>query len=298
MRTTTSFTALTALLLFSVPSSAQILSRTVFTDSDHDISGIVTLHHSGDRSVFLTVHDSKLPWQDRLGLITIEGDSVIRYHSVEWPPDFPTLEDIESICRFPVDSTFVLMTSRGKGLRFRINEDSTGIEGIAEIRLPIHSKKHLQIEGIAFRQIHNRLYAFWGDRGKNHRPATVWWGPVDAGTLEIQMEDSVRITAPWPERKEVRHLSEMRFDSAGALWVTAARDGGNHGPFDSSLYLAGFFRLSDQQRLSFIPERPPVPLLRFPNHKVEGFDFVPGQPGGLVFATDDEKLGSILFTNW
>ncbi|MFH0881968.1 MAG: hypothetical protein V2A56_03205 [bacterium] len=290
---------LTALVVISIPpASAQILSHTIFTDQNLDISGIVTVFHSPERTVFLTVHDSKFSWQKRVGVITIDNDTLVHSDELDWPAGFEKLTDIECIARCPGDTSFIMMTSRGRGLHFRINQDYTGIEGISEFDLPLPKEMDPQIEGFAIFNAFNTVYAFWGDRGKDRRPATVWWGTIDMDTYTITVEDSTLISVPWPDKGEVRHLSEMRIDSAGGLWITSVRDGGNHGPFDSAMYMAGFFHPSEGHQLRFTIEQSLIPILRIPAHKVEAFDFVPGHPGGIVFGTDDEKFGSILIKNW
>jgi hypothetical protein len=286
------------IVMFIFPASAQILSHTFFTDRNLDISGIVTVYHSPDRSVFLAVHDSKFSWQTRISIITVDKDTLVHSYDLDWPAGFEKLTDIECVARCPGDTSFIMMTSHGKGLHFRVNPDDTEIEGISEFDLPLRGKMDPQIEGIGLFAPFDTVYAVWGDRGKNQRSATVWWGPMDFATYAITIEDSVLISVPWPDKSEVRHLSELRIDSAGGLWITSARDGGNHGPFDSALYMAGFFHPSEGHQLRFTMEHPLIPILRIPAHKVEAFDFIPGLQGGIVFGTDDEKYGSVLINNW
>lgn len=295
LRTVMLLTVLT--LIFCRPVFAQIVSHILYTDKNYDISGVVTLQNSPEKMEFLVVHDSKFPWQSRVSLVTVRNDTASAVH-LFWPDGFSKLIDLESVSRCPDDSTFITMTSRGHGLLFRLSEDHHSLEGILEFNLPRGDFGRRQIEGFATARLGGTVYAFWSDRGHNDRPATVWWGLMDMATGAITIQDSVQISVPWPVKNTVRHISELRVDPTGGLWISAVRDGGNHGPFEGALYMAGNFRPENNSELAFASEKPPLCLLRVHGHKVEAFDFVHDFKNGVVLGTDDEKYGSILIQNW
>jgi len=89
-----------------------------------------------------------------------------------------------------------------------------------------------------------------------------------------------------------RHISDVKVDPSGAVFITSASDPGNDGPFASAFYCAGTFNLSDTQSPAL------TRLFTFDYHKVEAFEFVPGASGGIAFGTDDENLGAAIYLDW
>ncbi|MGK7930263.1 MAG: hypothetical protein AB4041_02360, partial [Microcystaceae cyanobacterium] len=107
---------------------------------------------------------------------------------------------------------------------------------------------------------------------------------------------SVPLIMPWPE-KNVRHVSDLKIDPSGAIFISSAMDTGDDGPFASAFYLAGTLQVQSDQT-SLIRSENPVPLLRFHYQKVEAFEFLRGENGGLIFGTDDENFGASVYLTW
>jgi hypothetical protein len=98
---------------------------------------------------------------------------------------------------------------------------------------------------------------------------------------------------PYPIQ-DVRHISDVKVDASGVVFVTSASDPGDDGPFSSAFYLAGVLRISASGSPVYTPPLSLVRLFHFDYRKVEAFEFVPGPTGGMVFGTDDENLGASL----
>ena len=128
----------------------------------------------------------------------------------------------------------------------------------------------------------------WSYRGDGPKPGVLNWQRFSVESGPTGPVQSAEIRVPYPTAN-VRHLADLRIDSAGIVYVVGAADPGDDGPFSSALYAVG--TLSEK---GFVPNPDPTPLRRFPHHKVEAFEMLPGADGGFVFGTDDENLGTWL----
>ncbi len=66
----------------------------------------------------------------------------------------------------------------------------------------------------------------------------------------------------------VRHVSDLKVDPAGVLFIAAATDPGDDGPFQSAVYVAGVFDVDDTG-VALRQNSQLVSLSRFDAHKVE-----------------------------
>lgn len=263
---------------------------------DLDVSGIVVLDHSPTASTFLVVHDSKRPGQPRVGVVSLAGDA-LSYRALPWPKGYEEPIDAESLNRYLDGGGFVLMTSRGLGVHFTLSDSMKSLNILDEFTLPLGFNLNPEIEGLSLNTFGRVTYAFWADRGADERPGTLSWGRFDGESLKITPESKVEIKVPWPTASEVRHISELRINAEGEVYITSASDSGDKGPFVSAFYHAGQFHLDEAGNLQFDAIHPLEPGEKFESNKVEAFDLT-GDGSGAAFATDDEKLGSTLFLTW
>ena len=89
----------------------------------------------------------------------------------------------------------------------------------------------------------------------------------------------------------VRHISDLKVDRSGQLWITAATDPGDDGPFDSAVYEAGKF-LIQGETIAFQENTELLPLSRFPGHKIEAIELIGETQRETILGTDDENSGS------
>jgi hypothetical protein len=261
------------------------------------ISGMVLLTQQNDFHSFLVAHDNKQKNQGRLAIISIKGEESPQYFPVKWPSNTPLPVDLESLTAVPGTSepTFMAATSAGKVYHFRLDASKQTISILKVFDLP-NIAKGSNFEGFAVQKIDEQLMAIWAHRGEDNDPAVLDWGRFDLKTYQITSISSVPLKVPFPV-SAVRHISDLKVDSAGILFISAATDNGDDGPFSSAVYVAGAFGIREQQ-IILRQNSQLVPLYRFKYHKIEAIELVPGRNGGLIVGSDDENMGGAVYLDW
>ncbi len=209
--------------------------------------------------------------------------------------------DIESLSRHPDGDGFFCVTSKGVGAHLRVDDSLARVEVVETftVPLPLESGEAPEAEGFSVVNLDGIYWACWADRGSDERTATVFWGHFDPTTYAFQVVDHAQVKVPYPTISELRHISELRVNGSGVLYISSAAEGSNDGPFAGAFYVAGVFRYNEARDGFFLHQQnPKVPLHRAPGQKIEAFDLVPGPDGGIVFATDNEHQGSSIWVNW
>jgi len=256
------------------------------------ISGIALLEQKLDVLTFLIVHDNKGGKEEgRLAIITLESQNPPQYLPLNWPKNEDLPIDLESLTTLPGagEQTFLASTSAGKVYHLQVDISSQEVAILQVFDLPGMAQGS-NLEGFALQEIDGKLLAVWAHRGAAQEPAVIYWGVLNLDTYQITLQGSDSLRVPWPVG-QVRHISDLKVDSAGILYITAATDNGNDGPFQSAVYTAGVFTVTSNQ-LQFRENPAFVPLYRLDYHKVEAIELIPGAAGGVVLGTDDENLGS------
>lgn len=282
------------------PFSQQVLSqqwRPIRGGVLFGISGICLSDRQRDFPSFLIVHDNKQPGQARLATITLTGKEQLQYLPLAWPINTELPTDLEAITAIPSGRvpSYMVSTSSGKIYHLKLAASSKEVSILKIFNFP-GIPKGSNFEGFALQEINGTLLAVWAHRGADEEAAVIYWGKLDLTTYQISQIGSASLKVPWPKAK-VRHISDLKVDPSGVLFVSAATDTGNDGPFNSAIYVTGAFNIHGN-RVTFQKNPQLVPLYRLPYHKIEGIELVPGQAGGMVFGTDDENMGSSLYTSW
>jgi hypothetical protein len=276
------------------------------------ISGIALSARQGNSLSFLIVHDNKQGGQGRLASITFKGNEQPQYVPLNWSAMKPLPFDLEAITAVPGENdttlmgspdkvsvrtkpSFMALTSSGKVYHFRLNVFNRDISIDKIFNLP-DIPKESNFEGFSLTKLDDTLLAVWAHRGADKEPAIIYWGQLDLKTYQISPIGSTSFKVPWP-LTNVRHISDLKVDPTGVLFISSAKDPGNNGPFESAVYIAGVFN-SDRNQVTFRQNSELVPLYRFDEHKIEAIELVPGQTGGVIFGTDDENMGSSIYTSW
>lgn len=261
------------------------------------ISGMVLLSGQHDSHSFLIVHDNKKQDQGRLAIVTIRGEESPQYSPLNWSSDTPLPIDLESLTTVPgtPEPTFMAATSAGKVYHFRLNTSNQNISIIKVFDLP-NIPKASNLEGFAVQKINGQLLTVWAHRGEDEDLAVLYWGRLDLKSYQVVPIGSAKLKVPFP-LSAVRHISDLKVDPAGVLFISSASDNGDDGPFASAMYVAGVFGMEKQQ-ITFRQNSQLVALYRFKYHKVEAIELVPGQPGGLIVGSDDENMGGSVYLNW
>lgn len=255
----------------------------------YGISGIATVRQQPDVLEMLVVHDNKKPDQGRLGLVAIVGSVQPQYIPVKWQPGAELPIDLEGLTAVPGTTTYMAMTSAGKVFHFSLDRTNQTITVQKVFDLPNLPPK-TNLEGFALAQVAGTLVAVWAHRGEGSDPGILYWATLDLTRYTVIPLGQSPITVPITD-DQTRHISDCKVDAAGVVYITAASDNGDDGPFRSAAYIVGVIQPNGKQ-LQFSPNPALVPLWRDNYHKVEAIELVPGANGGVVFGTDDEIMGS------
>ncbi|MEH1929261.1 hypothetical protein [Nostoc sp.] len=284
---------LSALLLISVQVWAQDW-RPVRGGIPFGIGGIALIEQQSDTLNFMIVHDNKQKNQGRLAIISIKGKNQPEYFPLNWPSNIELPIDLEALTSVPekTKSSFITLSSSGKAYYIRLESGKKTISVLKEFNLPGITPGN-NFEAFGLQNIDGKLVAIWADRGAGEQPATIFWGVFDLAKYQITLAGSAKLKVPFPSGN-VRHISDIKVDSVGIVYITSASDAGDDGPFQSAVYVAGYLglrgnKIAWQQNPQF------VPFYRSNYHKIEGIELVPGAEGGVVVGTDDENLGSYVY---
>ncbi len=296
---------------------------TVRSESRFNFSGMALVEQTESRKTFIVVHDNKDQFADapkkikteRAALLVIEnGESRPRVEPLKWldagGKENALPVDLESISRIPDQPNKFLAgvgnpnepTDKGRVYYIEIAADKKSVRVLNSFKLPTQTDGR-DFEAFAAQKIGEKLFAFWADRGKNEKPATLFWGEIDLSKGEIKSLGEANIKTPdlldltkYP-KAESRSISDLKIDNSGGVFVTSAFDGEDYGIFAAAFYYVGAVA-PDGARISFKASRFPIKLYQFKNYKAEAFEFIGGKNGGVIFGTDDEDFGAAIFFNW
>lgn len=265
--------------------------------AQHDnVSGMALVEHNDKQIAFLVVNDNKKPEQNRAAIVSVEGRGAPKYATLRWLGDDVPI-DLEAVTSVPgAANNFMALTAEGKVFYIEINRRENTVKTIKSFNVP-QIPKDDDFEGFVLQKVNNTLIAVWADRGLDAKPAQLFWSRFDLQNYAFTQVDPTDLKVPYPAGN-TRHISDVKVDPSGAVFITSASDPGNDGPFSSAFYFAGTFNFCDSQKITFKQSPALSRLLTFDYHKVEAFEFVPGASGGIVFGTDDENLGAAIYLDW
>ena len=259
------------------------------------ISGMALIGQTGKQTQYLAVHDNKQLGEPRLAIITDEIGAAPRYESIAWPDSNPPI-DAEAISALPgSDNSFVVMSSGGKMFHIKLDLGTKTVRVIQNFIFP-YVPQGSNYEGLSFQKVNGNLLAIWGHRGQDNKPGVIYWGMFDPATYTFSSTGSDTIKTPWPG-EGIRHISDLRLDPLGVLYIVSSSDMGDDGPFQSAFYVAGLFSTWDKE-VMFRKSRVMHRMMKFDYHKIEAMEFVPGADGGIIFGSDDENMGGWIYTTW
>lgn len=260
------------------------------------ISGLAFVRQQAQICQFLAVHDNKGDQdQPRLALLGVPAQGPVAYQPLAWPAEHSLPVDLEALTGVPNtrQTEYVAVTSLGLVYHLRLDLRTHTIAVLHTVQIPPHEEL-TNIEGFALQQLDDQLMAVWAHRGQDHEPAIFFWGRYYPEKTKIVADGSTPFQVPWP-LQHVRHVSDLKIAPDGLLYITAASDPGDQGPFQSATYVVGNFpfrQLAARQGTQRQNSSTLIPLYRFNSNKVEAIELVPGKNGGIALASDDEKFGS------
>ncbi|YAF96312.1 MAG: hypothetical protein AB3A66_01035 [Nodularia sp. CChRGM 3473] len=256
------------------------------------ISGMALVEQQSNNLDFLIVHDNKKKDEDRLAIVSIQGKQQPEYTPVKWQQNTELPIDLEALTSVPRKKTFLALSSSGRAYEIKLNAANKNISVIKEFDLP-EIPQGSNFEAFGLQEIDGKLAAIWAHRGAGEQPATIYWGILDLTKYQINLAGSASLKVPFPSAN-VRHISDLKVDSAGIVYITSASDAGDDGPFQSAVYVAGYLGFRGN-KLAWQQNTQLVPLYRSNYHKIEGMELVTGAAGGVIVGTDDENLGSYVY---
>jgi hypothetical protein len=272
--------------------SARLFSgwTTIGREPTMTISGLARIDAPGaDAAAYLIVHDNKLPDEARLAVLTMRPEP--EYAVLPWPAGFALPFDLEAVSPIPGEpELFVALTSGGTATLLEIVGD--GVELRGAFTLPARPGLP-NFEGLSVQRVGERLVAAWGHRGAGTEAGQIFWGELDLDGPAVIGADVVEFRVPFPRQDDpnTRHISDLRISAAGQLWIAAASDPGNDGPFVSAIYQAGRFRAGDGTT-RFDPQPSLSPVATY-DRKIEAIELTSDE-SGLVLGTDDEADGAAI----
>ncbi|MBD2664698.1 hypothetical protein B6N60_01890 [Richelia sinica FACHB-800] len=285
---------ITIILTTTLILSQQVLAHTwipVRGGIPFGISGIALIKQQNKKLNFLVIHDNKKKNQGRLGILTIEGQQPPQYLPLKWDKNIDLPLDLEAITTIPTanNQEFIALTSAGTAYHLKFNSQNQTISVIKLFILPEVLPDN-NIESFSLQTIKNQLVAVWAHRGEDEQPAILYWGIFDLTTYHIKVAGTAKFQVPYPQTN-VRHISDLKIDDAGIVYITSASDTGNDGPFQSAVYVAGYLAFHNQ-KIVWQQNQQLFPIYRDNYHKIEGLEIIPGASGGIIVATDDENMGA------
>ncbi len=257
------------------------------------------------REVFLICHDARdnaaerdLP---RLAIVRTpvdpDGITVEELHV-----DFPSVpNDLESIARLPGRDEALLVESNADGddpdptiylARWDKNLD---VEIVGSVPWPKTPEPLTNVEATAVATVGGRDYFVYAERAQGSDTTRINMTRLTVGRSGAitfgRKWTSVSFTAPEPPG--ARPASGLDIDAKGNLYVSAAYDPGDLGPFDSAVYRAATVQRGGPLGARLAPVKPAQMLARSSGLKVEGVALVSGS-FPIFISDDDEDYGGLL----
>jgi len=287
--------AATALLAMAAggPAGAAGKWQQVGDDSSTGVSGVAYEATTGDTVKVLVVHDNKTTGP-RLSRVT-RRDGSASVSRLAWSGAKPV--DLEAIEAVPGKSgEYLAIASRGIAYHLTVKGSKATVVDYAP--LPAIGTGD-EYEGFALISQHGKLAALWADRGEGtKRPATLhaaslsfadWGQPLFGDVTSTTYESS------YPTDDGTRHISDLSVTSSGRILASSASDAGDDGPFDSAVSSIGTVTVSAQATVGLAVTDSPRVLAKYPGHKVEAVECLPGTTDAFL-GTDDENLGGSVRT--
>ncbi len=262
------------------------------------ISGMTLIHQPIQKPSqtldLMIVHDNKQPNQGRLAIISINDNKQLKYFPLKWPSEINLPLDLEALASIPGTNNleFIAVTSAGKAYHLKLDAQKQHLFILGEFELP-DITKNSNFESFGLQNIDGKLIAIWAHRGESEEPAKIYWGILDLKKYQINLAGTADFQVPFPGGN-VRHISDIKVDNAGIVYISAASDAGNDGPFESAVYVAGYLG-SFGNKIFWRQNDKLFPIYRDHHHKIEGLELIPGLTGGVILGTDDENLGSYVY---
>ncbi|MCW8797029.1 MAG: hypothetical protein OQK67_08210 [Chlorobium sp.] len=278
------------------------------------ISGMTQI----DGNSYLVVHDA-LSFENgpRMSIITLSANAAPVFHPVtidSWSHGDGRASDLESLCAVPSRSHEYLMAESGtwKGkfgrlFHLRLDTETKKAVILGLIKLPVLADNNPQQVGDQYESLacikgaDGRLLLLLGERGGSQRfpDGVIRWGVIDLDRHELVFTkkglEGIKINAPgkWKNERTNRDISDIYISPGGELYISAAEDNGDNGPFSSVIYSAG--KISGNFNFPVIADQHPEVWRTISSIKIEGLSGPAESVAGsqMSIGSDDENYGTI-----
>lgn len=264
----------------------------------------------GGVASYVAVIDAKGSSGSRVLLLSVDSDYRIKEQSTPtWPGTMP--KDLESVAAIPnarkgASQQFVAAQSSGTFYRFTISDDGSitnVLKGVQKLD-GAASDTQKQIESVAFYVNGSTTYLVWARRGSRDHSARIYAAPLINETNKIDFKTSSKWDIQednflWMRQQngndqDSRLISDLKVTRGGAVYGTAAYDGGNSGPFGGVVYNLGTMSVSGGA-VQFSINSNLVPLTDIyvtgKGKKIEALEFFDaGSDPTVILGSDDESL--------
>lgn len=243
---------------------------------------------------FLIVHDNKADDLDRLAIVSIPFQGKPQYSPIKWSQTLELPKDLEALVAVPgydLPPRFMAMTSAGRVYDFTLDTAQETIDPIQTFDIP-NIPNGSNFEAFSLAQIQGKSIVAWAHRGEGADPAILYWGTIDLARGRITPIGQLEVRVPLLTGNP-RHISDLKIDRSGFVWISSATDPGDAGPFDSGVYIVGRFSVSGEN-VFFKPKSKLSPLALYPGHKIEALEFSSDSQDEQIFGTDDETEGGFV----
>lgn len=286
--------ALLGTLSFIPPSLSDPDWMLVRSGKAYGISGIAKFDRPQEAMKFLIVHDNKADDPERLAIVSIPHPGQAEYFPLHWSENTELPMDLESLVAVPGNDwtpRFMALSSAGRVYDFTLEIAKQTIAIIQTFDIP-NIPAGSNFEGFALTQIQGQQVVAWAHRGEGIDPAILYWGTMDIEQGKITPVGQIEVRVPLPTGNP-RHISDLKIDQAGIVWISSATDPGNQGPFDSGVYIAGQLSV-EGKNITFQPEPTLTPVALYPGHKIEAIELLSNSEGDGIFGADDENAGGFV----
>ncbi|MGB7057271.1 MAG: hypothetical protein WBD58_06170 [Geitlerinemataceae cyanobacterium] len=258
----------------------------------YGISGIAWIERHQEAMKFLVVHDNKADYPERLAIVSIPRQGQPQYLPLDWSENSELPTDLESLVAVGGNnSRFMTLSSRGRVYDFTLDIAKGTIEIIQTFDLPDIAAGS-NFEGFALARIQGKQVVAWAHRGEGEDPGILYWGELDLDRGKVFPVGRLEVRVPLPTGNP-RHISDLKIEDTGRVWIGSATDPGDEGLFDSAVYTIGQFQI-EGEAIAFQAEPTLTPTAIYPGHKIEAIEFLPHSQGDRIFGTDDENAGGFV----
>ncbi len=272
----------------------------VITTECKDISGIAKISEDGNTAAFIVVRGK----ERKFGKITVNIKNPHSDLGLElFPLPSEVVGDLESISAIPgPGGEFIIVSDKGIAFYVRLTNKNI-LEFKGTINLPGYENKKkdkdsTEIEGVAVQKIGEEFVIMWATRGKNNIGSKLFLAKLNLDGPRVSITDQSDYSFINKDRallgsEEVRHVSDIKIDTKGNVYVSSANDPGNPGPFSSAVYLIGkVARVNNKYEFNnpvqnLVASYYAGDQLPSKTKKIEGLEIL--SDGTFVFGTDDEN---------